>query len=166
VLLATPHTSNWDGLLLVLVLLTRDIGLHVRYMVNNEWIKGPLGPIVRGTGGVGIDRSRHTGVVEQMVEQFRSRDELILAIPPEGTRSRTPHWKSGFYRIALGADVPVICGYLDFARKRAGLGPAMRMTGDIKADMSRIRAFYAEKNPQPFAPAKFGPIRLREELDE
>ncbi|MBI2388670.1 MAG: 1-acyl-sn-glycerol-3-phosphate acyltransferase [Deltaproteobacteria bacterium] len=99
VLLAVPHTSNWDGLLLVL--LTRNIGLKVQWMVKNEWTKGPLGPLVRGTGGVGIDRSRNTNMVDQMIEQFRKRDDLVLAIPPEGTRSRAEHWKSGFYRIAL-----------------------------------------------------------------
>lgn len=89
----------------------------------------------------------------------------MLAIPPEGTRSYAEHWKSGFYRIALGADVPVATGYLDFARKRAGIGPALRMTGNVKADMDRIRAFYAEKKPVAFDPAKFGPIRLRDEPD-
>ena len=162
VLLAVPHTSNWDGLLLVL--LTHNIGLRVQWMVKNEWTKGPLGPLVRGTGGVGVDRSRNTNMVDQMIEQFRKRDELVLAIPPEGTRSRAEYWKSGFYRIALGADVPVVPGYLDFGRKRAGLGPAMRMTGDVKADMDRIRGFYQEKNPKAFDPSKFGPIRLREEV--
>ena len=164
VLLAVPHTSNWDGLLLVL--LTRTIGLRVQWMVKDSWVKGPLGAVVRGTGGVGIDRSRSSNMVEQMVEQFRVRDELVLAIPPEGTRSRAEYWKSGFYRIALGADVPVVCGYLDFGRKRAGLGPAMRMTGDVARDMNRIRAFYAEKNPTPHDPQKFGPIRLRDEKAE
>lgn len=164
VMLAVPHTSNWDGLLLVL--LTRSIGLHVQWMVKDAWVKGPLGPVLRGLGAVGVDRSRKTNMVDQMVEQFRVRDGLVLAIPPEGTRSRADYWKSGFYRIALGADVPVVPGYLDFARKRAGLGPAMRMTGDVRADMDRLRAFYAEKSPTPMFPEKFGPIRLREETTE
>ena len=161
VLLAVPHTSNWDGLLLVL--LTRSIGLHVQWMVKDSWTKGPLGPLVRGSGGVGIDRSRKTNMVDQMIEQFRRRDSLVLAIPPEGTRSRADNWKSGFYRIALGAEVPVVPGYLDFARKRAGLGPALHMTGNPKRDMDAIRAFYARQDPKPFDPSKFGPIRLREE---
>lgn len=162
VLLALPHTSNWDGLLLVL--LTQSVGLRVQWMVKDGWTKGPLGPLIRATGGVGVNRSRSTNMVDSMVEQFRTREELILAIPPEGTRSRAEHWKSGFYRIALGADVPIATGYLDFARKRAGIGPSLRMTGNVTHDMDRIRAFYAEKNPRPFDPAKFGPIRLREEM--
>lgn len=161
VLLAYPHTSNWDGLLLVT--LTRSIGMRIKWLIKDSWVKGPMGPVVRGFGGVGIDRSRASGVVGQMVEELKAKDDLILAIPPEGTRKRAEHWKSGFYFIARGADVPVVPGYLDFGRKRAGLGPAMRMTGDVRADMDRLRAFYAEKNPTPFDPTKLGPIRLREE---
>jgi 1-acyl-sn-glycerol-3-phosphate acyltransferase len=110
-----------------------------------------------------VNRSRSTNMVDQMIEQFRTRESLVLAIPPEGTRSRAEHWRSGFYRIAVGAKVPVVPGYLDFARKRAGLGPPIDMTGDVRIDMDRIRAFYAEKNPQGRIPSKVGPIRLREE---
>jgi len=112
---------------------------------------------------VAINRDRSTNIVQQMIEEFRRRDRFVLGIPPEGTRSRAEHWKSGFYHIALGAQVPVVPGYLDFSRKRAGLGPAIPMTGDVRADMDRIRAFYAEKKPVAFEPASFGPIRLREE---
>jgi len=161
VLLAVPHTSNWDGLLLVT--LTHSIGVRTRWMVKDSWVKGPLGPLVRLTGGVGIDRSRSTNMVDQMIAEFRAREELVLAIPPEGTRARAEHWRSGFYRIALGADVPVVPGYLDFARQRAGLGPEIHLTGRVREDMDRIRGFYAEQAPTAFDPAKFGPIRLREE---
>ncbi|MBK7398717.1 MAG: lysophospholipid acyltransferase family protein [Myxococcales bacterium] len=161
VLLAVPHTSNWDGLLLVM--LTHSIGVRTQWMVKDSWVKGPLGPLVRVTGGVGVDRSRATNMVDQMIAQFREREEFVLAIPPEGTRARAEHWKSGFYRIALGAGVPLVPGYLDFARKRAGLGPAIHLTGDVKKDMDQVRAFYAKQAPTAFDPAKFGPIRLREE---
>ena len=161
VLLAVPHTSNWDGFLLIA--LTRSIGLKIDWMVKDAWVKGLLGPPMRSLGAVAIDRSRSKQVVDQMIEQFKQRDEFVLAIPPEGTRSRAEAWKSGFYHIARGANVPVVPGYLDFGRKRAGLGAAITMTGDVGADMDRIRAFYAEKNPTAHAPADFGPIRLREE---
>jgi 1-acyl-sn-glycerol-3-phosphate acyltransferase len=161
VCLATPHTSNWDGLLLVT--LTRSIGLKLDWMVKDSWVKGPAGPVLRALGAVPINRSRSTNIVEQMIEQFKQRDELVLAIPPEGTRSRAECWKSGFYHIARGANVPVVTGYLDFARKRAGLGPAIPMTGDVRADMDKIRAYYAAKKPTPYDPSQFGPIRLREE---
>lgn len=102
-------------------MLTHSIGVRTQWMVKDSWVKGPLGPLVRVTGGVGVDRSRATNMVDQMIAQFREREEFVLAIPPEGTRARAEHWKSGFYRIALGAGVPLVPGYLDFARKRAGL---------------------------------------------
>lgn len=161
VALAVPHTSNWDGLLLVLLL--RSIGLEMEWMLKDTWMRGPLKPVMRSLGAVGIDRSRARNVVDQMVDEFRRRDAFVLGIPPEGTRSRVEYWKSGFYHIALGANVPVVPGYLDFARKRAGLGRAIPMTGDVRADMDALRAFYAERNPAAYAPSKFGPIRLREE---
>ena len=161
VALAVPHTSNWDGLLLVT--LTQSLGLQMEWMIKDSWVKGPLGPALKRVGAVGINRNRATNVVDQMIEQFRERDSFVLGIPPEGTRSRAETWKSGFYHIAKGAQVPVVPGYLDFARRRAGLGPAIMLTGDVRADMDRIRAFYATKNPTAYDPSKYGPIRLREE---
>ena len=161
VLLAVPHTSNWDGLLLVA--LARSIGLEMRWMIKDSWLKGPLGPAIHGLGAVGLDRGRSTHVVDQMIAQFNEHDALVLAIPPEGTRRRVDYWKSGFYHIARGANVPVVPGYLDFKRRRAGLGAAFALTGDVRADMDRIRAFYAEREPTPHDPTKYGPIRLREE---
>jgi 1-acyl-sn-glycerol-3-phosphate acyltransferase len=161
VCLAVPHTSNWDGLLLVTLL--QSIGLEMQWMIKDAWVKGPLGPALRRLGAVAINRDQSTSMVQQMIDQFRSRDRFVLGIPPEGTRSRAAHWKSGFYHIALGAQVPVVPGYLDFKRKRAGLGPAITLTGDVRADMDRLRAFYEEKKPVAFAPGSFGPIRLREE---
>ena len=163
VALAVPHTTNWDGLLLVL--LTRSIGLQMQWMLKDTWVKGPLRPVMLGVGAVPIDRSRSSNVVEQMIEQFRQRDQFVLGIPPEGTRGRAEHWKSGFYHIARGANVPVVPGYLDFGRKRAGLGPAIHLSGNVREDMDKIRAFYAEKKPTAHDPAKCGPMRLREESD-
>jgi 1-acyl-sn-glycerol-3-phosphate acyltransferase len=161
VCLAVPHTSNWDGLLLVTV--ARTIDLPMAWMIKDSWLRGPLGAVLRQTGAIGIDRSRSNSMVDQMVEALRDADELALVIPPEGTRKRADYWKSGFYHIARGANVPVVPGYLDYGRKRAGLGAPIDMTGDVHADMDRLRAFYAEKSPTPMRPDAFGPIRLREE---
>ena len=161
VLLAWPHSTNWDGLLLVT--LARSINLHMEWMVKNDWVKGPMGPFMKRLGAVPINRSKSTNVVDQMVAEFQRREEFVLAIPPEGTRKRADYWRSGFYRIALGANVPVAPGYLDFSRKRAGIGPAIPMTGDVRADMDRIRAFYAKQNAVGYYPENIGPIRLREE---
>ena len=104
-------------------------------------------------------------MVGSMIEAFERNDRLYLVIPPEGTRSRTEHWKSGFYRIALGADVPVIPSWLCYRHKRGGFGAPIKMTGDVRTDMDKIREFYDRMQPQGRYPEKFGPIRLRDELD-
>lgn len=161
VCLAVPHTSNWDGLLLIAM--TQSIGLEMSWMVKSDWVRGPMGVALRSLGAMGIDRNGAHNVVGRMIDEFRLRDELVLGIPPEGTRRRTEYWKSGFYHIALGANVPVVPGYLDYRRKRAGLGPAIHLTGDVHADMDAIRAFYAEIKATARYPANVGPIRLREE---
>jgi len=161
VCLAFPHTSNWDGVLLVSI--TQRIGLTLRWMIKKEWVRGPMGVLLRRVGAVPIDRSGAHNVVKEMIELFEQSDELVLGIPPEGTRKRSDYWKSGFYHIALGAKVPVVPGYLDYKRKRAGLGPAIHLTGDVKADMDRIRAFYDQLGAEGRFPDHVGPIRLKEE---
>lgn len=161
VCLAMPHTDNMDGVLLVL--LTRSMGIRIEWMVKDTWGKGITGPLIRGVGGVPIDRSRPNGMVGQMIEAFADTDDLLLVIPPEGTRSRTEYWKSGFYRIAVGAGVPVIPGLLDYRSKTGTLGEPIAMTGDVRTDMDRIRAHYGDVGKLARYPEKFGPIRLREE---
>ncbi len=161
VVLGVPHTSNWDGVLLLAV--AQCAGIQLRWMIKNDWLRGPMGILLRRLGAVGIDRARSTNIVQSMVEELRRSERLWLAIPPEGTRHRAEYWKSGFYHIALGAKVPVVPGYLDYARKRAGLGAPIDLTGDVTVDMDRLRAFYAEHAPTAHRPADFGPIRLRDE---
>ncbi|MCE9578439.1 MAG: lysophospholipid acyltransferase family protein [Deltaproteobacteria bacterium] len=161
VCLAVPHTSNWDGL--VLVGIAQSLGIPMSFMIKREWVSGPMGPVMRRLGAVPIDRAGKHNVVEQMIAEFARRDELMLVIPPEGTRKKAPYWKSGFYHIAMGAKVPLVPGYCDFKRKRMGLGPAIPLTGDVRADMDKIRAFYAMQAPTAHDPASVGPIKLREE---
>jgi 1-acyl-sn-glycerol-3-phosphate acyltransferase len=161
VALGVPHTSNWDGVLMIA--LAVSAGIDMSFMIKDDWLRGPMGPLMRRMGAIGIDRSKANNVVDAMVHELRTRDRLWLVIPPEGTRSRADYWKSGFYHIARGANVPVLPGYMDFARKRLGIGAPIYLTGDVGADMDRIRAFYADKNPAPHSPADFGPIRLRDE---
>ena len=113
------------------------IGKHTLF----RW---PLGALFRHWGGIPIDRGQPGGFVEAMVEAFRTRDHLLVAIAPEGTRRRTAGWKSGFYRIARAADVPVGLGFIDYGRKRLGIAGYVRLSGDVAADMARIRAAYAD----------------------
>ena len=161
VMLAGPHTSNLDGLLLVLT--TRSVGMKAYWMVKHTWVKPPMGWLTKRVGAVPIDRNKANGVVGQMVEQFAERDEFLLMVPREGTRSRAEHWKSGFYQIAITADVPVIPTYLDYRTKRAGFGPAFRLTGDKRADMDRLRDFYKDGAEMARTAEKYGPVRLRDE---
>jgi 1-acyl-sn-glycerol-3-phosphate acyltransferase len=161
VCLAWPHTSNWDGLLLIA--LTQSIGLSMSWMIKNDWVKGPMGVVLKRMGAVAIDRSGAHNVVQDMIDAFAKDDELVLVIPPEGTRRRSDYWKSGFYHIARGANVPVVPGWLDYGRKRAGLGPAIHLTGDVKKDMDAIRAFYETIHAKGLVPANVGPMRLRDE---
>jgi len=154
VLIAAPHTSNWDAVILLIA--ARIFRLRLAWFVKKAWFFFPLGPIMRRVGGVPIDRSARHGIVEQAVARLSSGEPLALAVPPEGTRGRAPHWKTGFYHIARGAGVPIVHGYLDYGRRVAGLGPAFMPTGDLAADFEVFRAFY--EKVQPRFPDKMGPI--------
>lgn len=162
--LAWPHSSNLDGIMMVMM--ASQMGLEMSWMVKDAVNKPVLGSIVRGVGGVFIDRTKANGVVQQMVDEFEGRDSLALMIPPEGTRSYRDHWKSGFWHIAVGAGVPIVPSYLDFGKKRGGFGPPIMPTGDLKADMDTIRAFYEPMDAKGFKADMVGPIRLREEEEE
>lgn len=163
VCIAYPHTSNWDGLLMIAF--ATHLDLRARWMIKAEWTKGPLGSALCALGAVGIDRARSHRVVAQMIDAFAAHESFVLGIPPEGTRARAPRWRSGFYHIALGAGVPVVPAYLDFGRRRLGMGPPIHLTGDVRADMDRVRAYYDSVPLRAYAPAHVGPIRLREEDD-
>lgn len=162
--IAWPHSANMDGVLMVL--LAEHIHLTMSWMVKDAVNKPVLGSIVRGVGGVFIDRSKANGVVEQMVEKFNERERLALMVPPEGTRSYRDRWKSGFYHIAVGAGVPIVPSYLDYSRKRGGFLDPIDVTGDVKKDMDAIRAAYATVDAKGKFHKDVGPIILREEEED
>ncbi len=146
VVIAAPHTSNWDGILMVVA--AQIFRMKIAWYVKKEAFFFPLGILIRAFGGVPIDRSKRTNMVGAAIEQFNERQEFILAVPPEGTRKHSPYWKTGFYHIAHGAGVPTVLGYLDYGRKIAGLGPAFVTTGDINADFAVFREFYSKVSPR------------------
>ena len=159
VLVAAPHTSNWD--LPFMLAAAWSIDLSPAW-IGKHTLFGPwTGWLFRFLGGVPVDRRSRNDAVQQIVEVFRERERLHLVIAPEGTREAVPHWKSGFYWMAHKSGVPIALGFLDYSRKVAGIGPAFESTGDPVADMDRIRAFYADTRGRH--PEGFGPIRLREE---
>ena len=162
VMIAAPHTTNWD--FLYVHALTWAIGRPISWIGKHSLFWGPLAPVMRALGGFPVRRDRRNDLVKAMAEEFEKRDDFVLVVPAEATRSRTEHWKSGFYRIAETAHVPVHLGYLDYPSKTGGFGIAVELTGDVGADMDRIRAFYADKVGKH--PENFGPIRLLEEVPD
>jgi 1-acyl-sn-glycerol-3-phosphate acyltransferase len=114
-------------------------------MGKDALFRRPFKAFFRWLGGIPVDRSKPHNAVEQMVEIFAARESFILAVAPEGTRKRVEDWKTGFYRIAYGAGVPIVLGFIDYGRREGGIGPVVRPSGNLEADMEKIRAFYASK---------------------
>jgi 1-acyl-sn-glycerol-3-phosphate acyltransferase len=146
VLIAAPHTSNWD--FLYFLGLTQDIGIRPHFMAKKSLFRWPMGGFMRSMGGIEIDRSKSQNVVEQMVAEFARRAEFILTIAPEGTRGATKKWKTGFYQIAMAAKVPLVVGMMDYGRKTGGLGPLIWPTGDFRADMAKVLDVYRDCIPR------------------
>ena len=148
VMIAAPHTSNWDlPMTLALVFTFR---LKVYFLAKHTLFIPPIGLFLRWLGGVPVNRSSANNLVERAIQQFREHEDLILIVPPEGTRKKVRYWKSGFYHIAAGAEVPIVLGFVDFRRKIAGFGGTFIPTGDFAADLVKIQEFYADitgKNP-------------------
>ncbi len=159
VLIAAPHTSNWDFAYLLIFAAYFD--LKVNWMGKHSLFRPPFGRVMKALGGIPIVRELRENVVSAMVHSLREHPQLILVVPAEGTRSRRDYWRSGFYHIALEAEVPIVMSYLDYTQKRGGFGPAFHPSGDVRKDMDRVRAFYAGKEGKH--PERFGPIRLCEE---
>jgi 1-acyl-sn-glycerol-3-phosphate acyltransferase len=140
VLIASPHTSNWD--LPYALAAAYVMNLEFSWMGKDSIFKKPFGGLMKWLGGIPIDRSVNSGVVEQMVQRFEKSDPLYLVVSPSGTRSKRDYWKSGFYWIAYEAKVPLVCAYLDYDRKKAGIGFSFIPTGNVVEDMARVRKFY------------------------
>lgn len=141
VIIAAPHTSNWDFFYTMLVAFALDIKVYA--MGKKSLTEGPLGRLMLWLGVIPIDRDKSSNVVAQTIEAFNREDRLVIIIPPSGTRNKVQYWKTGFYHIAHGAGVPIALGYIDYKRKKGGLGPFITPTGDLEADMKIIRKFYA-----------------------
>jgi len=159
VLIAAPHTTNWDLLFFLACAWAFDV--KVSWMGKHSLFRGPMGSVMRVLGGIPVRRDRAGGLVGQMTEAFERNPSLVITVPPEGTRAYVPYWKSGFYQIARAARVPIVMGFLDYERRVGGLGPALLPTDDLRADMDEIRAFYSDI--QGLHPDRFGEIRLKEE---
>ncbi len=143
VIIGYPHTSNWD---FVLGMLARwSMNLPLNWVAKHSIFWGPFGYLLVRMGGVPLDRAHSHGFLDHMVELFEQREQFIIGIMPEGTRSRVSRWKTGFYYIAHRAQVPIALGYLDYPNKVIGVGKVIETSGDIQEDMQIIREFYADK---------------------
>ncbi|MFN7121506.1 MAG: lysophospholipid acyltransferase family protein [Hydrogenophaga sp.] len=142
VLIAAPHTSNWD--LPYTLMVAFALRLNIRWMGKQSIFRAPFGSVMRWLGGISVNREQSTNLVAASARAIREADgPLQLIVPPEGTRSKTRYWKTGFYYIAREAQVPIVMAYMDYERKVSGLGPLFEPTGDVDADMAAIKAFYA-----------------------
>lgn len=157
VMIAAPHTTNWDFLLTRVAFYV--LGIPVKIAVKDFWTKFPFGILTVPFGGLGIDRSKkdpknpRPSQIEQMANFFNQHDKIAMVIAPEGTRSLRKQWKMGFYHTAKLANVPITFGYLDYRKKVAGVGGAIYLSDDIEADMVKIMNFY--RNVTPKYPAKY-----------
>jgi 1-acyl-sn-glycerol-3-phosphate acyltransferase len=144
ILLAAPHTSNWDFAIFLLVAFSLRIDIH--WMGKDALFPKPFKWLMIWLGGVPVDRSKSNNMVDQMSDYYRDSEELIVIVPPEGTRRKVDRWKTGFYHIARQAELPIVQGYFDADRKCVGFGPSFFPTGDVDKDIAEIRAFYADKS--------------------
>lgn len=138
-----PHTSNWDFIWGVLAYLS--LGWEVRWCAKDSWFRWPVGILARALGGIPVNRRERTGFVERLTHAYANADELYIAITPEGTRSRTDHWKSGFYHLALATGYPVGLAFIDRPSRRIGIDTYIALSGREEDDLAAFRAFYADK---------------------
>lgn len=146
VVLAAPHTSNWDGFFAILAMLAMDLRLGL--FVKHTAFDTVLGGLLRKLDAIPIDRTAASGLVTQTVDAFNTRPQLMIGLAPEGTRHLVKKWKRGFYLIAQGAQVPIICAYVDYGRKTIGSGLCLKPTGDYANDLASIQAFYRTITPK------------------
>ena len=143
ILVGAPHTSNWDWV--AMLLLTWSQGVQARVLIKRELFRGPLAPLLRVTGGIPLDRSNPGETVRALLTEAQGDDRFLLVLAAEGTRGKGDYWKSGFYRMATQTGLPIALGFIDGPSRTMGFGPTFAPTGDVAADMDRVREFYADK---------------------
>jgi len=140
VIIAAPHTSNWDFLYTRLFFIMKEIPL--KFFIKKEWYFFPFNIILNSLGGIPVNRKKKENLTQEVADIFSKHKELAILIPPEGTRKYNPNWKKGFYYVAQNANVPIVLGYIDYEKRIGGLGPIFYPTGDIEKDMEEIKSFY------------------------
>lgn len=162
VMIAAPHTSNWDFIYMLALL--GHVGVRLNWMGKHSLFHWPYGWLMRGLGGLSIDRRRRNNVVDQLAQEYAARSQMIIGILPEGTRSKRDHWKTGFYHIARKAEVPIQVCSVDYARKVAVIGPLIDSQQDLETVLDIIREFM--HGVQGKVPQNLSDIRVRPDPDD
>ena len=136
ILAIAPHTSNWDFIVGIFAYFA--LRIRASWLVKHTALKGPWGPLGRYLGGIGIDRGRAGDVAAQLAKEFSRREQLVLAITPEGTRKRVFDWKRGFHNIALAAGVPIVPVAIDYSTKTIKFFDAFMPQQDFSADLAKL----------------------------
>jgi len=144
ILIAAPHSSNWDFIFFLLIIFKFQIPVH--WIAKESMFIWPFKRLLQRLGGIPINRSEKSNLVAAMVDTFDQADRLVVTIAPSGTRKNVTHWKTGFYQIANQADIPIVCGFVDYRLRTGGIGPVILPTGDMDADMETIKIFYKDKS--------------------
>ena len=158
VFIAAPHTSNWDGFWLLMYKISMEV--EVRFLAKHTLFWWPLGPILTALGALPIDRDNPAAIVPQLIAAFKSENQLFLALAPEGTRKWMPYWKTGFYRIAESAGVPIVLAFIDYKTKRLGIGKTLPLGQSMQETLGELQSFYAPlvgARPALQSPIKFPP---------
>ena len=156
VMVAAPHTSNWDFIYAIAAFWSMRINLH--FFIKDDYTRSLFGWFFKWMGGLGVDRSKKNELVEKAIHILNQKEDIVILVPAEGTRKRTEKWRSGFYNIAKGAQVPISLGFLDYKKKIAGVAKTIRPTDDFEKDMSSIEKVYLKytgKNPELYNPVIF-----------
>lgn len=156
-LLGAPHTSNLDYFLTLALI--HHFRLPLRYLIKNSVFKGPWSPLLRSLGGIPVDRSKSNKLVETIVSTIKIQDEMAIGVLPEGTRKYVEYWRSGFYYIAQGAEIPIYPVLVDGASKVLTMGPRLIPSGNIEADVAVLADFFGDT--KGVKPENSGPVRLR-----
>ena len=160
VLVGAPHTSNWDCVMMLLIMWRGDV--TPRVLIKKELFRGPLAWLVPRLGGIPLDRENPGGVVRELVREAKSGEPFLIVLAAEGTRTKGEYWKSGFWRLARAAKLPICLAFIDGPSRTSGFGPSITATSDVVADMDQLRAFYADK--RGIHPELRTEPRMREEL--
>tara|TARA_B100000929_G_C15307131_1_gene352468 strand:- start:62 stop:646 length:585 start_codon:yes stop_codon:yes gene_type:complete len=145
IILGAPHTSNWDFVFFLGA--ANQLGIKPSFMGKTSLFKWPMTNFMLDMGGVPVDRTKRGKYVDQVAAAFEASDELALVIAPEGSRTFKGAWRTGFYHIAMAAGVPIVPAWVNNKTMRGGMGEAMMPTGDYRADLAHLAAFYREKRP-------------------